>query len=343
MCGLVGFIGKPDLACREAFENLLNVDIIRGPHSTGIAAIEKKRVDLLKDAVLPWQLLQSEQYKRLPHWKKFCWMGHNRFATVGKVNQANAHPFKVGRITGMHNGTVWEQWFPQNCQKDTDSETIMTSLDKRSVDDTWKDTNGAAALVWWDAQSKTLNFLKNDERPVFWAFLEKDEGMFWASEAWMLRGVLGRKKIKIKDDKIWAPDNNKLFTFKYDAGKGKISYVSREVQPYVPPVRGRKSADPFTFGHPTMVGTRSATSNVTWLPARHLPKQQVLLPLPGDRRKGVTKAEFVAYFGGCMFCKEPLDFDTMLVLDRYDCEAVCESCQVTAELNGMDVNHVGCH
>jgi len=58
---------------------------------------------------------------------------------------------------------------------------------------------GAWALVWWDKGEETLNFLRNKERPLWIAFTKSNDTLFWASELWMLEGVLRRNGVEYKE------------------------------------------------------------------------------------------------------------------------------------------------
>ena len=59
MCGVVGIIGKPSMKMYKVFRDMLQFDVVRGPHSTGIAAISEGRTYVQKGIVLPTDLLNS--------------------------------------------------------------------------------------------------------------------------------------------------------------------------------------------------------------------------------------------------------------------------------------------
>src|SRR3546814_20890235 len=88
MCGLVGFFGVMNKERFGVFEDMLQVDVIRGMDSTGVAAVRKKHIAVVKDTLLPQYLMSTKQYdKHIDNLDNFCLIGHNRFATKGKVDE----------------------------------------------------------------------------------------------------------------------------------------------------------------------------------------------------------------------------------------------------------------
>ena len=64
MCGLVGYYGKINYTAMKAVKDLLRVDVVRGPHSTGVAFVreDEEDVHLVKDAILPDDLFLSKEW-----------------------------------------------------------------------------------------------------------------------------------------------------------------------------------------------------------------------------------------------------------------------------------------
>ena len=200
MCGLVGAAGCLNKKEEDAVKALLIVDSIRGEDSTGLAAINiKGELTLAKAVGDPYQLFDTNKCKNIWRQANSVLIGHNRFATVGKVDRANAHPFDVGDIVGVHNGTLTNKHALLNHNMfSTDSEALLNSIQEEGLEKTIKPIMGAYALVWHDSRDGTLNFLRNKERPLFLIYSEDRKTIFWASEAWMLIGVLARYDIKTK-------------------------------------------------------------------------------------------------------------------------------------------------
>lgn len=201
MCGLVGAVGDLEYRDKDAVQLLMHLCEIRGEDSTGYFTVGKSERETRTHKVvgptrtmfdtLGWDKLRLSDEK--------VFSGHCRKATVGLVNRRTAHPFTYDHITGVHNGTLknW-RWLLQN-EEATDSMTLYRSMAEKGVKETIEATDGAYALVWWDENEETINFLRNSERPLYYAFSEDYKKMFWASEAWMLHIALSRCGIKLAD------------------------------------------------------------------------------------------------------------------------------------------------
>ena len=211
MCGLVGIIGANLTSTNlDAFMWMLHFDVTRGRDSTGVAIrrtnakTDRSDITLLKTEGLPYNL-----YRKFPEvftdrgavvtkvGERVDWMmGHNRAATVGGVNAANAHPFHHGNIIGCHNGTISAGLYqlpssptlPATC---TDSEKIMYALSQGwSLQRIMDTLTGAAALAWWDSDKQTYNLYRNKDRPLYYAMIANKSVLVYASEQWILRNAV---------------------------------------------------------------------------------------------------------------------------------------------------------
>lgn len=194
MCGLVGIATSTFLSNgeRAAFKDLLFVDTLRGEHSTGVFSVDtKSNVDYFKQPIDGPTFIQLNAYNKLfdrPTNLRIL-AGHNRKATVGKVNYDNAHPFNHGEIIMMHNGTLKSQGGLEKAgQFGTDSECIaynLSQVEPDNVEEVINKLNGAFALVWWDNRDETLNFIRNSERTLYVGQSNSKRPMTisWASEA----------------------------------------------------------------------------------------------------------------------------------------------------------------
>lgn len=207
MCGIVG-IFTPGLATDQQlrlFMDLLYVDKARGEHATGVIKIQpyQKKVETFKRAVSSQVFLgQQDAFDFMDKGRGRIYIGHNRYATMGdKSKDDNAHPFTEGHITMVHNGGV-DRWALDKLEGYTDPEIVVDShmlcktIAEHGINEAIKRFSGAAALVWWDDNEKSLNFLRNAERPLFLCEL-KDGTVAWASEKRFLDFFISHDKSRL--------------------------------------------------------------------------------------------------------------------------------------------------
>ncbi len=245
MCGIVGTAGAVAKRERDVFNNLLLWDVVRGPHSTGVASIKKNNdIVYLKRAMNSFDLMDLKQYDPVCNDSKVL-IGHNRWATTGGISHRNAHPFLFDELIGVHNGTLEyasRKRLEDNDKFDTDSEALFYNIGKNGVDATIGELSPGSAwsLVWWDRVTHELNFLRNKERPMFYTLSDTGREIFWASEPGMLRAALARNQVKHKE--VWSTSEDILYTFAIPDKYEEIPEpVKREV---------KGKAAPFTFHSP---------------------------------------------------------------------------------------------
>jgi len=227
MCGIVGAAGSLVVNDENCFKQLLVVDSVRGNDSTGIASILRNgETKVIKQLGEPFTLMEYPQFKQAFHGQVQCLIGHNRFATTGKISKRNAHPFDFDTLVGVHNGTLTSKYelFEQNLF-DTDSEALYNHIEKKGLKDAIDNTQGAYSLVWYDKEKKTINFLRNKERPMFVALSKDKKKMFWASEGWMLEGVMWRNNITWLDIRETAVDHH----YSYEIPKAGEEFTKAKV------------------------------------------------------------------------------------------------------------------
>ena len=225
MCGLVAAFGNLNATSKKIFEQLLQVDVIRGKHSTGVfgdgGATYKK-------ALSATEFLELSKAKSIISDSTSMLVGHNRHATVGAVNDVNAHPFTHGDITLVHNGTLTDQdLLPDSKDFLVDSENICHAVNKLGAKAAFEVTEGAYACIWHDASNDTLNIVRNAERPL-WYVQVQGGPMYIGSEREMLLWILMKNKITFtgdyKDYFIEVPECE-IITFKKQGTK--VKEVSR--------------------------------------------------------------------------------------------------------------------
>jgi hypothetical protein len=209
MCGLVGVFGNLFVPDIKFFKNALIADYVRGVHSTGVCRVDGDEVKVKKLPLDPINFLDLRSVDNLLTVSAKGLFGHNRQATVGSVNAANAHPFTHGTITLMHNGTL-DVGVKYKLEKaydapsfGTDSELICWLINSYELAGVIKDLEGAFALVWYDTDDESVNIIHNGEREF--NMYVTDNRVYWASEAAMLRWVLQRNDLTVKDSNIFSP------------------------------------------------------------------------------------------------------------------------------------------
>lgn len=236
MCGLVGVFGDMYANHVKYFKQALVADYFRGKHSTGITCVKMSGAVFNKKLALdPINFLDLKSVDDNIVNTNTLMMGHNRHATLGGVNAANAHPFEHGNITLMHNGTLSNKYALQTKYKapifGTDSELVCWLINEHGVEAIIPELIGAFALTWHDASDGSFNFIRNDERPMAMALA--DDILMYASEGNMLQWLILRNNMDTKNFKMFNPKKGVHHKFSY---KTKVvSLETQEVELYVTP------------------------------------------------------------------------------------------------------------
>lgn len=222
MCGIVGMIGtKLDYTDEKVFKTLLQVDTLRGAHSTGMLVADSVDYSILKKAVDGYTFTDLKQYDKtllnMPN-SQFL-LGHNRYATTGAVNNRNAHPFECGDTVLVHNGSLntgWKGYLKDASKTQVDSEAICFNIEHEGMKATVEKLDGAFMLVSYNKSTGEIQMCRNDERPMYYTVGSTDGNIYFASEAPMLDLALQRNNIgygkvmELATSKIWTLNLNDL-------------------------------------------------------------------------------------------------------------------------------------
>lgn len=305
MCGLVGVLGKITPQAFNAFEAMLTADITRGKDSTGVALVTKdNKIHCVKEPILPLNLIRHDDYAEYIESQvsqAVLLMGHNRAATKGEVTKRNAHPFRYGSIIGCHNGTLSSNLKPDDKEFDVDSKSIFHSINKKGIEWTWENLEGAATLTYWDAKQKRFNLLSNGKRSFFFIESEDKEQVFYASEEWMIYQALEQSGIKWADQ-MWKLKDHILIQYGFDDGK-VVEYDGVELQAHKPAS--------YTHTYPTVQRTWKGGGT------------GVNQPVDNDTDDGYSMMYYGTGWDFCIFCEDRI-VGPVIGLDTWT--ASCQSC-----------------
>lgn len=290
MCGLVGAAGQLIPKDDNVIRTLLVLDTLRGVDSTGLSVISRDGdVKTVKALGHAFNLIESAAYDKALTGANKCFIGHNRYATQGKISTRNAHPYEYGKVVGAHNGTIKNKYGLEDGYKfDVDSQALINHISVKGIESAVSIVDGAYALTWYDTEEDTLNFIRNSERPLFIAITEEENKIYWASEKWMLSVALSRCDVKYKEISE-LPENIHL-SFQF-ANNGMLQkpHAKEVKQPAKPlPFSGGASAKDVSGITPFQINTEyrfevigggvdSSNNRYYMLQCRTYPEQRVRL------------------------------------------------------------------
>lgn len=242
MCGIVGFITAAANGFIQdelnAFRDMLVVDSVRGFDSTGVYGVANTgNVEIAKAAMTGAQFVTTKEYKAFSseaYMQGQFIVGHNRYATIGTVNDKNAHPFWVDdKIILVQNGT-YKGSHKHHKDVEVDTEAIAHVLSEEpDVSKALKKVNAAYALVWYNTENHTLHMIRNNERPLWHADTKFGSVMF-ASEPEFILMAASRNKLALKglpelidENTLYTYKLNKDTTWDYDEQKIDVEYDFR--------------------------------------------------------------------------------------------------------------------
>lgn len=191
MCGIIGYTGSENV--RDVLLDALELLEYRGYDSAGIAVKdqETKQTAVYKCAgrVSDLRAICGSETTAAG-----CGIGHTRWATHGGVNDRNAHPHQVGKVTLVHNGII-ENYreliadydLAGELQSETDSEVVAALLNhfyegnpKEALKKTVSKLRGTFALVVLFADQGDVIYSTRNVSPIVATLC--DEGAMLASD-----------------------------------------------------------------------------------------------------------------------------------------------------------------
>lgn len=357
MCGHVGIAGKLEFKDEATIRRLLLFDYLRGPDSTGIAVINKSQSEgkIAKIASHPLDLFDTEKFKKITSgYASSIFMGHNRAATKGGVNAVNTHPYEFGHIIGCHNGTLDSSSFKALEDKigekfSVDSQAIFACIEKFGIEETAPLLQGAWALVWYDFQQRSLNFLRNKERSFYIAYTKNFDRIFWASDWHFLDPAIALSaqpyELHLENGFAFFPTEvNAHLRFDMDALLDNTA--SKMPKPVRKERKGKEPAPVTTTGFgpfprtttPNTSGTGSTvsttTSRGTNARQEHTNTVVSIFGTKNDPFGGMIKDSQLALFNhaGCDWCGSAVDFsddDGFLIFEKQGI-MLCPSCSTNS-------------
>lgn len=245
MCGLAGVLSVNKHLNHQEKNSLIELGFLislRGVDSTGMVMVRKKKprspkidYEIRKAPVNPVTFFTDREVRQeIGHNHNVCIMLHSRAATNGDINTHNAHPMVEENLIGMHNGVVNKHKVHLKAEQEymTDSRGLYQAIAKKGLTEALRELyiGDAYALNWIDRKTNTINFIRNDKRPLH--FVHTEEGpIFWCSEVRLLELALGRNLMKITKHVELVP--GKLFY--YDFATGEYDNVELELEKPAPP------------------------------------------------------------------------------------------------------------
>lgn len=219
------------------------MSFFRGTDSAGVAIITKKKLHTNHmnhtirkgvDHAVDF-FMQKHVLSEIHNNKAVCLMGHARAATHGDINETNAQPVREGHIIGTHNG-VLKKYEPSKYETAdfTDSRKLFVEFSKTGADapkilnDLWP--NDSYALVWVDTVKNTINFVRNDRRPLY---LCRSDGkaLFWSSSLEMIAFALIRNSVTY--DEIKEVPEGVLLSVNMTTGESSTVILKEKPSPFI--------------------------------------------------------------------------------------------------------------
>jgi hypothetical protein len=199
MCGIIGFISpKPSSTNAKYLKKLLYLSADRGTSATGIAYLKDDKIIIRKEPVSASRFLADiwPQYEEDIN-NTMVAVGHTRQPTIGPPeDNNNNHPLDGKRWVLIHNGMV--SMMPRIAgypyKGIVDSEVLLSHIEVHGLNKGLENIgHGTAAIALIDKESPQAIYLWRESQPIFMAYDEATDVIFFASEEEFLEESLTNK------------------------------------------------------------------------------------------------------------------------------------------------------
>lgn len=189
----------------ELFRDLMVLSQLRGWDGSGLTQVTPKRqVHRFRYDGPAGALVRTQQVDAMLNRPTSILIGHARWPTKGGKGIEYLHPHNHGHITGVHNGTLTRVDGKLIGNDESDSGQLFRAISEKGLVEALDDTYGAYALIWVDEKDQSLNFVRNNDRPLWFAEISSPKidyvhTLAWASERVHLEIALRRFHLSFDD------------------------------------------------------------------------------------------------------------------------------------------------
>lgn len=226
MCGLFGMMGEGiTSADLRILDELMLLSSTRGIDGTGLVVGRfsggpKPISHKVVGDPFYWRFGCKGKDHGIYNITNELFIGHTRWKSVGGSDADSMRkclqPFVFDKTIITHNGTIdydsYEPYFNDSHKLANDiNETPQKDL--QNVFTSINGVDSAYALAWYNRTSKTMNFLRNSMRTLYFATNNKRSVLYWASEKRMLDFALVFEEVSIyyfEPNKVYSVNVNNM-------------------------------------------------------------------------------------------------------------------------------------